>query len=82
MIRDSRTFAAFLMGLSLALLGGAGREGWVYVVLVIAVPWDKVARQVGPMLSEGWRRIEHRRWEKRQSKSEGERDRKPTVQTL
>jgi hypothetical protein len=68
MIRDSRTFAAFLMGLTIALLAGLGREGWIYVVLAIAVPWDKVAKQVGPICIEGWHRIEQHRWEKKQAK--------------
>jgi len=68
MIRDSRTFAAFLMGLTVALLAGVGREGWIYAVLLIGVPWDKVAKQVGPLWLEGWRRIEQHRWEKKQAK--------------
>lgn len=68
MIRDSRTFAAFLMGLTVALLAYAGREGWIYVVLLIAVPWDRVAKQVGPICAEGWHRIEQHRWEKKQAK--------------
>jgi hypothetical protein len=47
MIRDSRTFAAFLMGLTVALLAGVGREGWIYAVLLIGVAWDKLGRYLG-----------------------------------
>jgi hypothetical protein len=68
MIRDSRTFAAFLMGLTVALLAGVGREGWIYAVLLIGVPWDKLGRYLGPICAEGWRRIEQHRWEKKQAK--------------
>ncbi len=68
MIRDRHTFATFLMGLVLALLAGAGREGWVYVVLLIGVPWDKLAHQLGPICVEGWRCYEQYRREKKQAK--------------
>jgi len=68
MIRDSRTLAAFLMGLVLPLLDARGREGWVFVVLVVAVPWDRLARSVGPLLAEGWHRFELHRWEKKQAR--------------
>jgi hypothetical protein len=67
MVRGFHTLVCFLLGMTLTLFIYSGAEGYVFVALALAVPWDKLAVVTGSLLDEY---MEGRREERDQHKVE------------
>jgi hypothetical protein len=58
MVRSYQTLACALAGVLLAILVDRGRDGYVLLILAMAVPWDKLAGITGEWVDHysQWRR--------------------------
>jgi hypothetical protein len=67
MVRGFHTLVCFLLGMTLTLFIYSGTEGYVFVALALAVPWDKLAVVTEELVDEY---MEGRRKEQDQQKVE------------
>ena len=61
MVRGFHTLVCFLLGMALILLIHHGTDEYVFIILALAVPWDKLAVVTGDLVDEfmDGRRKEH-----------------------
>jgi hypothetical protein len=67
MVRGFHTLVCFLLGMALTLLIHRGTDEYVFIILALAVPWDKLAVVTGDLVDEY---MEGRRKEQDQDKVE------------